>query len=69
MVVKYLTMSEQYTAGRRELVTLMTPHTLLIISGRNGSVVIALCNTGLSTVYDVKKQLDLYNHFWNQVKV
>jgi len=52
---------------------LMTPQTLLIIrrleSGGNRSVVIALYNAGLSTVYDVKKQMDLYNHFWHQMKV
>jgi hypothetical protein len=31
MVVKYLKMSEQYSAGKIKHVTLMTPHTLLII--------------------------------------
>jgi len=73
MVVRYLQMSEQYTAGKRKHATLMTPQALLIIrrldNGRNWSVVIALYNTGLSTVYDVKKQMDLYSHFWHQVKV
>lgn len=66
-------MSEHYTAGKRKHVTLMTPQTLLIIrrldSGGNQSVFIALYNTGLSAVYDVKKQMDLYNDFWHQVKV
>lgn len=62
-------MSEQYTAGKRKPVTLVTSQTLLIIRRFDGGGNLSLYNTGLSTVYDVKKQMDLYNHCWHQVKV
>jgi hypothetical protein len=55
-------MSKQGPAGKRKHTTLKISQILEIIrrleSGKSQSVVMALYNTGSSTVYDVKKRRD-----------
>jgi hypothetical protein len=54
-------MSQQGTAGKRKHVTLIMPQKLGIIrleNGKSQSEVTASCNTGSSTIYNIKKWND-----------
>jgi hypothetical protein len=60
MASEDLKMSKQGTAGKKKHRTLIIPQKVEIIrrleGGKSCSVVMASCNTGLSTVCDTKKQ-------------